>query len=265
MWQNLPLLGWCKEMVESVAKRVLLGLGFGGKKQRARELANAIPEASDEDNRLLAVAARYSMANKFRLWAALQAVQHVGRRQIPGDLVECGVWKGGNLILFALMAKRLGLDRRVWGYDTFEGMSEPTAADVHYKTNVKAHAEWLSNQKEGGLNTWCYSPYEEVERNFRNEVGASQLTLVKGKVEDTLDQPANVPEQIAILRLDTDWYESTKKELEVLYPRLQKGGVLLIDDYGVWSGARKAVDEYFAGNPVWLHRIDNSARLHIKD
>ena len=252
-------------MGKSVAKRVLLGLGIGRKKQRARELASAIPEASDDDNRILAVAARYSMANKFRLWAALQAVQHIGRRQIPGDLVECGVWKGGNLILFGLMAKELGLDRRIWGYDTFEGMSEPTAADVHFKTNVEAHAEWLSNQKAEGLNTWCYSPYEEVERNFRNEVGASELTLVKGKVEDTLDQPANIPDRIAVLRLDTDWYESTKKELEVLYPRLQKGGVLLIDDYGVWSGARKAVDEYFAGNPVWLHRIDHSARLLIKD
>ena len=252
-------------MDKSAVKHVLLTLGFGRKKQRARERANAIPEASDEDNRVLAVAARYSMTNKFRLWAALQAVQHVSRRQVPGDFVECGVWKGGNLILFGLMAKRLGLDRHVWGYDTFEGMSEPTAADVQYGTDVKAHAEWLSNQKDDGLNTWCYSPYEEVERNFRNEVGASKLTLVKGKVEDTLDQPANVPEQIAILRLDTDWYESTKKELEVLYPRLQKGGVLLIDDYGVWSGARKAVDEYFADNAVWLHRIDHSARLHIKD
>src|SRR5688500_14479625 len=100
-------------MGASVAKRVLLTLGFGRKKQRARELAYAIPEASDEDNRLLAVAARYTMTNKFRLWAALQAVHHVGRRQVPGDFVECGVWKGGNLILFGLMAKRLGIDRGV--------------------------------------------------------------------------------------------------------------------------------------------------------
>jgi hypothetical protein len=247
--------------VEVVAKKVLRSRGWGRKKRR--ELANTIPEATAEDNEALAIAARYSMVNKFRLWALLQAVQHVARENVAGDFVECGVWKGGNLILYGLMARRYGLTRRIWGYDTFEGMTEPTDNDVQFGTNVKAHTEWASRQS-GDVNTWCYSPFEEVEHNFRGEVGDAPLTLVKGKVEDTLDRPENIPERIAILRLDTDWYESTRKELEVLYPRLERGGVLLIDDYGAWSGSRKAVDEYFADKPVWLHRVDHSARLHIK-
>jgi hypothetical protein len=85
-----------------------------------------------------------------------------------------------------------------------------------------------------------------------------------GKVEDTI--PADIPEKIALLRLDTDWYESTKHELIHLFPRLQKGGVLIIDDYGFWKGARKAVDEYFAENniQILLNRIDDTGRMAIK-
>ncbi len=109
---------------------------------------------------------------------------------------------------------------------------------------------------------WCYSPLEEVKRNMDSTgYPAAEITYVKGKVEDTL--PDAAPAQIAVLRLDTDWYESTRHELEHLYPRLAPGGVLIIDDYGYWSGARKAVDEYF-GDSLLLNRIDNTGRMAIK-
>jgi len=88
--------------------------------------------------------------------------------------------------------------------------------------------------------------------------------LVAGAVEDTL--PDRAPMEIALLRLDTDWYASTKHELETLYPRLVSGGVLMLDDYGHWTGCRKAVDEYFAANapaPL-LNRIDYTARVATK-
>ena len=74
----------------------------------------------------------------------------------------------------------------------------------------------------------------------------------------------NLPDKIAILRLDTDFYESTKAELETLYPRLSPGGELIVDDYGEWAGARKAVDEYFSGQAVWLHYVTHTVRLMIK-
>jgi hypothetical protein len=231
-------------------------------KRQARR--DAIPEAAPEDNAILDSAARYSQASRARLWSLLQAMQHIARAGVEGDIVECGVWKGGNLVLCGLMAKRLKLDRRIWGFDTFTGMSMPTDADVPLNGGETVHAKWQERQKTGGITDWAYAPYEEVERNFRTEVGTSNLTLVKGKVEDTLTQGANIPDKIAILRLDTDWYESTKVELDVLYPRLQKGGVLIIDDYGHWAGAKKAVDEYFATQPIWLHRIDYTGRLHVK-
>jgi hypothetical protein len=87
--------------------------------------------------------------------------------------------------------------------------------------------------------------------------------LIAGKVEETL--PEHAPESIALLRLDTDWYESTRHELEHLFPRVVAGGVLLLDDYGHWKGSRKAVDEYFAaqGITMLLNRVDYTGRLGI--
>lgn len=235
----------------------------GRKPKRQRGVADVIPEASAEEIELLTIAARYSMTSTPRLWAVVQAMRHIARQNIEGDIVECGVWKGGNLILCALMAQKLGLTRRIWGFDTFEGMAEPSDHDVRVGTTETFQQHWQAATKDG-VTDWCYSPYEEVEQNFRKEVGGGELKLIKGKVEDTLKDPANIPDKIALLRLDTDWYESTKKELDVLYPRLQRGGVLIIDDYGYWAGAKKAVDEYFGAAPLWLHRIDHTCRLAIK-
>jgi hypothetical protein len=251
-----------KNMASRIINSMLRTVGLDPAKRRERR--ERIVEMTAEEQNILAVASRYSMTGQLRQWSLLQAMEHVARKGIEGDIVECGVWKGGNLILCGLMAKKLHLSKRIWGFDTFEGMSEPTAHDFTLDKAAAAITKWRERRKSG-FTDWTYSPYEEVERNFRTEVGTADLRLVRGKVEDTLERPENIPGKIAILRLDTDWYESTRKELDVLYPRLQRGGVLIVDDYGHWAGAKKAVDEYFAGNPVWLHRIDYSARLHIKD
>jgi hypothetical protein len=92
---------------------------------------------------------------------------------------------------------------------------------------------------------WARSPLDEVRRNLlATGYPADRVRFVVGRVEDTL--PDQAPESIALLRLDTDWYASTRHELVHLFPRLAVGGVLLIDDYGHWQGARQAVDEYLA-------------------
>jgi O-methyltransferase len=92
----------------------------------------------------------------------------------------------------------------------------------------------------------------------------SKIHFVQGKVEQTI--PETIPSSIALLRLDTDWYESTYHELVHLFPKLVTGGVLIIDDYGHWQGARKAVDQYFAEQktPILLNRIDYTGRIAIK-
>jgi hypothetical protein len=174
--------------------------------------------------------------------------------------VECGVWRGGSSILAALTFQRLGdSDREYVLFDTFAGMTEPTEAD-----GAEVRRRWEDQQDEGH-NRWAYTSREEVEANLRGAgVDAEAVRLVEGPVEETI--PAHAPERIAILRLDTDWYESTRHELVHLYDRLEPGGVLLIDDYGRWQGARRAVDEYFGARPehIYLMRIDNTGRLVVK-
>lgn len=112
---------------------------------------------------------------------------------------------------------------------------------------------------------WAIASLDDVKRNVRlTRYPEERITFVKGPVEQTLN--ATAPDHIAVLRLDTDWYESTKAELDHLYPRLAIGGVLIIDDYGHWQGARRAVDEYFAarGEHPFLHRTDYTGRVMIK-
>ena len=106
---------------------------------------------------------------------------------------------------------------------------------------------------------------EEVRANLLSTgYPESRLRFVKGKVEETI--PANGLDRIALLRLDTDWYESTYHEFVHLYPKLETGGVLILDDYGSWQGAREATDRYFteAGSKPFLSRIDEAARVGIK-
>lgn len=178
---------------------------------------------------------------------------------IPGDLVECGVWKGGSCMLMACVLLQRGeTHRRIWLYDTFEGMTKPGEADGDFE-----NAEWKRLQREGEASNWCRSPLEEVQANIQSTGYPPQhLVYVKGKVEETI--PDAIPAQIALLRLDTDWYESTRHELQHLFPLLSQRGVLLIDDYGAWQGARKATDEFFEGLLYYQIRIDHSGLLVIK-
>lgn len=209
------------------------------------------------------------MTSRSRQWALIQSIEWIASNDIEGDIVECGVWKGGNLILCGLMLKNLNISRLIWGYDTFTGMSEPTEHDYSVYSRKLANfslvkSKWLENRKVQ-RNDWNYAAREEVADNFSREVGTDNLKLISGKVEDTLLLEDNIPEKISILRLDTDWYESTKMELEILFPRLEKAGVLIIDDYGHFAGSRKAVDEFFEQQGfVWLHRVDYTCRLYVK-
>lgn len=158
--------------------------------------------------------------------------------------------------------------RKLRLFDTFEGMPAPTENDqTKYMSSqgIISAAELLASDPSQSGVVWARSPLEEVRHNL-SSIGypSHQIEFVKGRVEETLPTPAI--SQIALLRLDTDWYESTRHELVHLYPRLERRGVLIIDDYGHWEGARKAVDEYIAANslPLLLNRIDYTGRIAIK-
>jgi len=223
-------------------------------------------EATASQAQLIRSLRPYTMTSAERLWTLLEAVRYVTDEGISGDFVECGVWRGGSIMAMARQLGELGIaDRRLWLYDTFTGMTQPTREDVEAGTGVTAQEMLESTAVADGNNVWCVAGRLDVEKNvFSTGYPQEKFIFVEGDVAQTLSE--SVPESIALLRLDTDWYASTKRSLEVLYSRLQPGGVCILDDYGHWEGARKAVDEYFANGRKrpFMHPIDYSGRVFIK-
>jgi hypothetical protein len=206
----------------------------------------------------------FTMTTLPRMYALYQAVRHVVQAGVPGAFVECGVWKGGSAMLAARTLSALGAsDRDLFLYDTFAGMPTPSDRDID-PWEKPAMAQWTTQQM-GNENAWCYASLEEVRENLSTTgYPPERIRLVKGLVEETI--PKTAPASISVLRLDTDWYESTKHELLNLYPLVSAGGILILDDYGYWRGARQATDEFFDGlaMPPFLNRIDSSARIGVK-
>ena len=226
-----------------------------------------IVEADDYYSTLMNKIKKISVTSTERQWALIQGLEYINKKKIEGNLVECGVFRGGNLILMNHVCNNLNLKKYIYAYDTFSGMTIPTKDDVEIGTNISANDIMSKTQKEKekGNNIWCFASLEHVKSNLTKEFNNFEnIKFIKGPVEETLLDLKNLPEKISFLRLDTDFYNSTKIELEILYPRLVKGGVLIIDDYGSWKGSRKAVDEYFKNENVWLHYIDKDSRLLIK-
>ena len=202
---------------------------------------------------------RFTVTTPEQLAALCSATEYVVRHKLPGSFVECGVGRGGSVMAIALTLQRLGVgDRDLYLFDTFHGMTKPTVVDVDYR-GVAYLDHWPS------LPNWFSvgASLSEVKAALEmTKYDPARLHFVEGDVEETL--PEHAPSEIALLRLDTDWYESTRHELIHLYPRLVLGGVVIIDDYGHLEGARKATDEYFDGHRILLDRIDYSGRIGLK-
>jgi O-methyltransferase len=205
----------------------------------------------------------YTMTSIERMYALHNAVKYVVQNNIEGDFVECGVWRGGSSMMIALTLNELNVNnRQIFLYDTFEGMSEPTENDVDFRGG-NADNLLKQNVEDKQNSVWCLADFQDVQNNMKlTNYPVHKIKFVQGKVEDTI--PQTISESIALLRLDTDWYESTAHELKYLYPKLITKGVLIIDDYGHWEGCRKAVDEYFLENTLLLNRIDYTGRIAIK-
>jgi len=243
------------------AKRMFRLLGYDIVKIRPVTAADAFPAdfTREEIDDIVAVGP-YTLTSFERMVSLTRAVGYVVDHNIPGDFVECGVWKGGSVMLMARALRRRNEGRReIHVFDTFEGMTEPTSHDVSYDGEVASETYVRVNDRLIAIGL------EEVKKNVLS-VGydPEKIHFVKGKVEETI--PRYAPQRIALLRLDTDWYESTKHELHHLFPRLSPGGVVIIDDYGHWSGARRAVDEYIRDHriSILLTRIDYTGRIGVK-
>jgi O-methyltransferase len=243
--------------MRQIVKRLLKATGW--------QLSRRIPfDFSSEDVALIERVEPYTMTSPERVYMCARATEHIIRHGIPGDIVECGVWRGGSMMAIALTLIRLGDQTRdLYLFDTFEGMPSPTAHDRDFTGRAGASKVAAGTRPDG--RSWLYASLEQVRQAVLGTgYDPARVHFVKGKVEDTL--PAGAPQQVSLLRLDTDWYESTRHELRHLYPRLARGGVLIIDDYGYWKGARQATDEYLLEQriPLLLNRIDGAARIALK-
>jgi hypothetical protein len=243
-------------------RRVLNDLGY--EITRTESPSPWPPDFQQPEIGLYKEVAPYTMTSPEAVYALAQAVRYVVSSQVPGAIVECGVWKGGSMM--AVARTLLDLDQTdidLYLFDTFEGMTEPTEKDIMW-TGETAEALLAREPKESALR--ALAPLDHVQQVMHSvPYPPSKIHFVKGKVEDTV--PKQAPDKIALLRLDTDWYESTRHELVHLYPRLAPGGVLLLDDYGWWRGAGLATDEYFRDNgpaPLLVRIDDEGRRVAVK-
>lgn len=251
--------------ITKLAQEIIKKSGYSIKK--ITKQPGSLPDIQDKEFLALHEFCQpYTMTSVERMYALYTAVKYILDNNIPGDFIECGVWRGGSSMLVGKMLKDRGVtNRKLYLYDTFEGMSEPTENDKDFKGEAadKLMKENIDNKE---TTVWCLADINDVKQNMSlTGYPVENIEYIKGKVEDTI--PIHMPDQsIALLRLDTDWYDSTKHELIHLYPKLIDKGVLIIDDYGHWEGCRKAVDEYFRDNKIniLLNRIDYTGRIGIK-
>ena len=218
-----------------------------------------------EDREIIEQVKPYSMQTRIRIYSLLRAVEYVIEQKIPGDFVECGVWRGGGMMAIALKLVKMGIkDRYLRLYDTFEGMSSPKRVDVQSRTGISAQA-LLDEDLTKSSGIWAVASLNEVRQNMlATKYPIENCDFVKGDVSQTLTQVATDP--ICLLRVDVDWHEPTQRCLRYLYPRLSANGIFISDDYGHWAGAKLAVDEYFSGlqEAPLLTPVDNDCVMGQK-
>jgi O-methyltransferase len=253
-------------LAKSALKRVLSALGYEIVRRADTQPVETLPaDFTSQDRDVINWVQPYTLTSPERIHALIEATRYIVQHRIAGDIVECGVWRGGSMMAVARVLLELGdVSRDLWLFDTFDGMTPPTERDVRFD-GITAAEILAIHKKEVPTSYWAYAPLAEVRQNLaRTGYDSNKIHFVQGRVEDTL--PEQAPQRISLLRLDTDWYESTYHELRHLFPRLSSGGVLIIDDYGWFKGCRQATDEYIQEHDLrlLLVRIDHPGRVAVK-
>jgi len=227
----------------------------------------APPELNPAQLKIIKDTLPFTMTSEARLIALVKSVDYIINRGLEGDFVECGVWRGGSIMAIAQSLSNLGItDRKIWLFDTFDGMTQPTIYDYSLKNGNSAQKLLGASKKSLKNNIHAYAPISEVKKNLMKiDYPFDNFIFVEGPVEKTLLDTC--PGKIVLLRLDTDWYESTSTELDYLFPKLVTNGVLIVDDFGDWNGSMKAVTEYFTRCDQFylMNIIDSTGRLIIKN
>ncbi len=239
-------------MIKKIIKNITNFFGY----VLIKKIDNELENTSNFNKDIIKKFSKYTMTSNVKIFTLIKAFEYINKFKIDGDFVECGVFTGGNIMIMKKLIEKNRLNKKIYAYDTFEGMTVPTSFDIKIDGTI-AKKKFKKN--------WASCSLNQVKKNFKEmKLNIRNIRFIKGKVEQTLKIKKNLPKKISILRLDTDFYESTKSELEKLYPLLVDGGILIIDDYGSWLGSKKATDEYFAKKKIFMHFIDHSARMIIK-
>lgn len=247
------------ELFRRLKKALKILLDVKDQHSSTKEIKTYARDYTAFENKVFKEVEPYTMTGHTRIINLMRSLDFLNKNNIGGSIVECGVWRGGSIMAAIKMQNRDECFRDIYLYDTFEGMSEPKDIDKNQSGKL---AKDIINEDDFQK---CISNLNEVKKNITPlDYSKGEIHYIKGKVEETI--PAKMPKEIALLRLDTDWYESTLHELEHLFPLLVKGGILIIDDYGHWNGCREAVDEYFSKleNAYYMHRVDYTCRLIVK-
>ena len=228
---------------------------------RGYEIFRIGDDINPHDMEIIREVKPYTLTDTSAMKSLIDTVRHIIDNNISGSFVECGVWRGGSVMIIIKVLQQMGIkDRTIHLFDTFEGLNVPTEFDVRESGEVASELDYAEPGKDPQVQMDSV-----IKRIHDTGYPENKIFFHKGEVEKTL--PKNTLDDIALLRLDTDWYESTQVEMEYLYPKLINGGILIIDDYGVWKGAKKAVDEYFEKNNLhpFLSRINTvGVRLLVK-
>lgn len=252
-------------MIAKGLRTLVRRCGFDVIRHRSGEEAPLPVDMDADAAKIIRQVRARTMTSPERLFALIQAVRHVSTAGIAGDIVECGVWRGGSMMAAALtLLECKDALRQLYLFDTFGGMSSPTDKDV--AVDGQTARELMSTGREDDPTTaLCYASIDDVRSGMLSTgYPSDRMHFVQGMVEESI--PDRAPKTIAILRLDTDWYESTRHEMNHLFPRLVRGGVLIVDDYGHWTGCRQAIDEYLKANQIrlLLNRVDYTGRMAVK-
>lgn len=189
----------------------------------------------------------YTICSKRKLLTLINLAEMLNRQGVEGDFVECGTFNGGSA---ALMARCMGPQRHLWMYDSFQGMPTPGEQDT-------AESQAYAGQYVGSV---------AKVREALARVGAApaNFTIREGWFQDTFAQP--LPERVALLHCDADWYDSVRLVLETFYPRIPQGGCVVLDDFGCWEGCREAFYDFCTatGEKPLLERVSRDQAYWIR-
>jgi len=206
---------------------------------------------------IVAVCSPYTMVSTERLLQNIKSIDHVETNSILGDIVEIGVWKGGSMLAMIQQYESYGKNERHFHlYDTFTGMTPPSEHDKDMNGTLAQHL--LGHP---GVKAECSLDIVKSVLSKHVRYDSTQIHYHKGDILKNTEYP----DTIAVLRLDTDFYDSTKHELEHFYPRVSPGGIVMIDDYGHWQGCRTAVDEFLQKHKnIHVNQIDYTGIYFVK-